>query len=53
MAFTDLDHSGNCLAHVVNVLAVERSHAHTASVSAVHAKLGTQTDHLFLGQAGV
>ena len=48
-----LDHGGDGLADIVDVLAVQRSHAHAAGVGTVHAELGAQAHHLVLGQAGV
>jgi len=41
---------GNRFAHVVDVLAVQSSHAHAASVSAVHTKLRAQAHHLVFAQ---
>ncbi len=46
-------HLGDRLADIVDVLAVERSHAHATGVGAVHAELGAQAHHLVLGQARV
>src|SRR5690349_14442470 len=45
-----LQHLGDRLADVVDVLAVEGRNAHAAGVGAIDAELVAQADHLFLGQ---
>jgi len=46
-----LNDLGNRRADVVNVLAVERGHAHAPGVGAIHTKLIAQAHHLVFGQA--
>ena len=49
----DLNHFGNRCTNVVNVLAVERGHAHASSIGAVNTKFIAQAHHLVFGEARV